>query len=300
MNFSLLDSILASRHGVLATVIAAHGHTYKGVGHQALYEPDEIEAVHGNLGALCADQAIIARSAEARKLQKPIVMTIDASAPTDGLTGTGSGCGGAIEVLLEPVDGTHKAVYARLIPHLEDGPPVWLVHELESGELRIEQNPKERANAQYVEKIDALTPLVLFGATPLARRMIAVAADMSFAMHLVDGRPAFLERFRHVPRLSCHDTSFTPPPTAYVVIMSHSYERDLAALRSALVAGCRYIGLLSSRGRRDRIFEALAGEGFTAAQRARVCSPVGLEIGAKTDPEIAISILGEIITRLRT
>ncbi len=300
MNFSLLDSILRTDQGVLATIIGASGHTYKKTGQQALYAPGRIEPVHGSFGALCADQEIIERAAEARRSGKPLVISIDTTRPMDELTGSGTGCGGELRLLLEPLGRAHRRIYAQLDGHLRSGPPVFLLHELETGDLSIESQSPAANDSVYTERIEPLTPLILFGATPLARRLASMALDMDFAVRLADWRPAYLDLFRTMPGLELQKGDASPPAGACVVIMSHSYERDLAALRGALQAGCRYIGVLSSRSRRDRMFQTLAAEGFSENDFARVHSPVGLDIGAETDAEIAVAILAEIIGHVRS
>ncbi|MDH4337641.1 MAG: XdhC family protein [Candidatus Krumholzibacteria bacterium] len=299
MNFSLLDSILRTRDGVLATIIGASGHTYKKTGQQALYAPGGIEPVHGNLGALCADQEIIARADEARASEKPLTVTIDTTGAMDELMGSGTGCGGTLTLLLEPIGPAHKRTYAQLGAHLKSGPAVFLVHDTETGDLRVETGTPRPGESLHIERIAPLTPLVLFGATPLARRIAALAADMDFVVHLADWRPAFLDLFRSMPGIEIQTRGFSPPPDACVVLMSHSFQRDLAALRDCLGAGCRYVGVLSSRSRRDRMFAALAAEGVSANALSSVHSPVGLDIGAQTDAEIAVAILAEIIGTLR-
>jgi xanthine dehydrogenase accessory factor len=299
MNFSLLDSILRTDKGVLATIIGASGHTYKKTGQQALYAPGRIEPVHGNLGALCADQEIIARAADARTEGLPITVTIDTTGPMDELMGTGTGCGGTLTLLLEPLGHAHKRVYAGLDTNLKSGPPVFLVHDLKTGDLRVEKEAPQPGKSIHVEKIEPLTPLVLFGATPLARRIASLAADMDFVVRLSDWRPAFLDLFRTLPGIQIQGEALSPSPDACVILMSHSFQRDLAALRDCLRAGCRYVGVLSSRSRRDRMFAALAEEGITEEMLASVHSPIGLDIGAQTDAEIAVAILAEIIGTLR-
>ncbi|HET6348412.1 MAG TPA: XdhC family protein [Candidatus Krumholzibacteria bacterium] len=300
MNFALLDSIRAADRAVLVTIIGASGHTYQKTGQKALFAPEHIEPVYGNLGALCADQEIARHAARALAAGRPLVTTIDTTRPMDELMGSGTGCGGTLKLLLEPLGDEQKAIYAALRENLRDGPRVFLVHDLESGHLRLDaQQPADSATL-HVETIDALTPLYLFGATPLTRRVIAIAREMDFVVHLSDWRPAFRDLFEDTEDLEIHTESFDPPANACVVIMSHSFERDLVALRAAVGAGCRYVGLLSSRSRRDRMFDRLTGEGVAKDALAGVCCPVGIDIGARTDSEIAVAIMAEIIGRLRS
>ena len=300
MNFALLDNIVSADRAVLVTIIGASGHTYQKTGQKALFAPGRIEPVYGNLGALCADQEIARHAEKALAGGRPLVTTIDTTKPMDELMGSGTGCGGTLRLLLEPVGEEQKQIYAALRENLRDGPRVFLVHDLESGHLRLDaQQPAESATL-HIETIDALTPLYLFGATPLARRMIAIARDMDFVVHLSDWRPAFRDLFGDIPDLEIHTELFDPPANACVVIMSHSFERDLVALRTTAGVGCRYVGLLSSRSRRDRMFDRLVGEGVAKDALARVCSPVGIDIGARSDAEIAVAIMAEIIGRLRS
>ncbi len=70
---------------------------------------------------------------------------------------------------------------------------------------------------------------------------------------------------------------------------------DKKALAAALRCGCAYVGMLSSKKRRDKIFEELAEEGIPAQAIARVRSPVGIDVKGRSDPEIAVGIVAEIM-----
>jgi len=80
-----------------------------------------------------------------------------------------------------------------------------------------------------------------------------------------------------------------------VLVLSHSYEKDKDVLKHAFVHRCPYIGLLSSKTRRERMFEDLRRGGIAAHDLERVSSPVGIDIGARSDLEIAVSITAELI-----
>jgi len=86
------------------------------------------------------------------------------------------------------------------------------------------------------------------------------------------------------------------PGTDALVVASHGRDEE-ESLKSALAAEVPYIALVASRARGESV---LAGLGLPDADRARISSPAGLDIGARTAPEVAVSILAEIITSVRT
>jgi len=85
------------------------------------------------------------------------------------------------------------------------------------------------------------------------------------------------------------------PPTAYAVIVTRGHRHDLDALRALAPRGLRYIGLIGSRAKVKRIYDALLEEGLTADALRSIHAPIGLDIGAITPQEIAVSILAELI-----
>jgi xanthine/CO dehydrogenase XdhC/CoxF family maturation factor len=79
------------------------------------------------------------------------------------------------------------------------------------------------------------------------------------------------------------------------VLMTHNYNYDLAVLRQLILLNARYIGILGSRNKFNRMIEELSAEGIDANKElSNVYSPVGLDIGAETPEEIALSIMAEI------
>jgi xanthine dehydrogenase accessory factor len=85
------------------------------------------------------------------------------------------------------------------------------------------------------------------------------------------------------------------PATAYAVIVTRGHRHDLDALRALAPRPLRYVGLIGSRAKVKRVFDALRDEGLDVAALGRVHAPIGLDIGAITPQEIAVSILAELI-----
>jgi xanthine dehydrogenase accessory factor len=82
---------------------------------------------------------------------------------------------------------------------------------------------------------------------------------------------------------------------AYVVIVTRGHVHDLDVLAQALRAGARYVGVMASRAKRARMEAALRAAGFGQAAVARIRSPIGLDIGAETPAELAVSIAAELV-----
>jgi xanthine/CO dehydrogenase XdhC/CoxF family maturation factor len=145
--------------------------------------------------------------------------------------------------------------------------------------------------------------LVIFGAGDDAAPVAALTVALGFAVTVVDVREAFLssDRFPEAARVTAHFSQFrervTLPAGAFVLIMNHQLERDRESLRFSLESNAAYIGVLGPRSRYEKLLSALAAGGYVpeATKTARVRSPVGLSLGAETPPEVAVSIVSEIL-----
>jgi xanthine dehydrogenase accessory factor len=129
-----------------------------------------------------------------------------------------------------------------------------------------------------------------------------MAHEVGFRVHMIDDREKFAnaDRFpagvetivEDIPAwLDAHQL----PATAYVVIVTRGHRHDLDALRALAPRGLRYVGLIGSRAKVKRIFDALLAEGLDREALGRAHAPIGLDIGAITPQEIAVSILAELI-----
>jgi xanthine dehydrogenase accessory factor len=154
----------------------------------------------------------------------------------------------------------------------------------------------------YVEPIEASPHLYLVGAGHVAYHLARVAATVGFHIHVLDDREKFAsrERFPDAAEVTV-DTipdwlaSAQFPANAYVVILTRGHRYDLDALRALAPRELRYLGLIGSRAKVARLYEALRDEGLQSEQLQRVHAPVGLAIGAVTPQEIAVSILAELV-----
>jgi xanthine dehydrogenase accessory factor len=154
----------------------------------------------------------------------------------------------------------------------------------------------------YIDPIAPAPALYIIGAGHVGWHLARAAADAGFRIHVVDDR----EKFANADRFPAADTIEVDdigawlhradlPATAYAVVVTRGHTHDFEALRALAARDLRYIGLIGSRAKVARIFEALEAEGMPLECLARVHAPIGLDIGAITPAEIAISILAELI-----
>ena len=147
----------------------------------------------------------------------------------------------------------------------------------------------------YLEPYPAAPTLVVFAATPVAASLIRWAPDLGFRILLVETRQDRLKNARWPPAItSLADLPGALGPDVYVVHTDHDAEDLVQALEAVLPKEPRFIGLVGSRRHTGHHLEALRAKGVAEEVIARIQSPVGLDIGAQTPGEIALSILAGI------
>jgi len=155
----------------------------------------------------------------------------------------------------------------------------------------------------FVEWITPSISLVIGGAGNDVIPLVEMAEILGWEVTLVDGRPAYAKKERF--SASCQvvlarpevvlDNIYIDEQTVFVLI-SHNYNYDLALLRQLIKHDIAYVGLLGPRKKFERMLNELEEEGIhlTEQQLAVIHSPVGLDIGAESPEEIALSIISEI------
>lgn len=154
----------------------------------------------------------------------------------------------------------------------------------------------------FIQPIDIPETVFIFGAGHVGREVATVCPWAGFRTVVIDDRRDFAnaERFPSADEIivDAFEACFSKlhvDDSAYIVIVTRGHAHDQAVLSRALRTPARYIGMIASRRKRDIIFRSLRDEGYSARQLAGVYSPVGLDIGARTPAEIAVSIAAEMI-----
>jgi xanthine dehydrogenase accessory factor len=193
----------------------------------------------------------------------------------------------------------------RLVRRVEvEGDP--LVQELQDSLRRGKSGLVERGGRQFFLTVQ--TPpvrVVVIGAVHISQALAPMAKGLDLDVTIIDPRTAFAtpKRFPDVPLVAEWPDAVLPQigidPYTAVVALTHDPKIDDPALIAALRSECFYIGALGSRKTHERRVERLIASGFTEADLTRIHAPIGLDIGAVSPAEIAVSVLAEIVATLR-
>ncbi len=151
----------------------------------------------------------------------------------------------------------------------------------------------------YLEPLTPRPHLVVFGAGHIGRELAVCSRKAGFYVTVVE------ENRNRPPVEDADQTMFcrfedafdqlTCSPLMAIAVVTSEHERDFAIVRSALATESGYIGMLGSRRKRAALMEFLTKEGVAAPDQDRVTTPIGLDIGAETPAEIAVSIVAQLI-----
>lgn len=156
--------------------------------------------------------------------------------------------------------------------------------------------------AVYIQAFSTRPRMVIFGAIDFSAEMATVASDVGYEVTICDAREPFIKS----PRFSRSADVVVDWPDRYlegrelgprdvVLVFTHDPKFDQPALTAALATGAGYVGALGSRRTQERRVERLRDAGLDEASIARIHAPCGLDVGARTPSETAVSILAEVI-----
>lgn len=318
----------------LATVVSIAGSAPRGVGAKLVVSSTGEMA--GSVSGGCVENSVIETALDVLRTGETQLVRYGVS--DEDAWDVGLACGGTIEVLIEPLGGqfaalrqaieTDEAVAtvtvargtplgARVLIYddgrilgslgtraLDDAAVQAAQAALDAGEPGLAQLTDA---AEAFVDIYALPPhLVIVGAVHTAIALSQIGQLLGFRVTVIDARERFAtkERFPNVDHLivAWPDealASIRLDSRSYVAILSHDPKFDEPALIAALAYPTRYVGAIGSRKTsRDRV-ERLKAQGITPEQIARIHAPIGLNLGAKSPEEIALSIAAEIVLTRR-
>ena len=153
-----------------------------------------------------------------------------------------------------------------------------------------------------LETIHVVPTLVLFGGGHISLDVTRAAKIAGFRVVVLDDRPAFAGRDRHPDaddtRAAAYEeclAGIEVDARTYLVAVTRGHQHDETVIRQALRTKAGYIGMIGSRRKVELVKKRLASEGFGQEELDRLHAPVGLDIGADTPGEIAISIVAELV-----
>ncbi len=316
------------RSVAVATVVATKRSAPRGPGAKMAIADDG--AVEGAVSGGCVEGAVVAVADEILRGAPPRLLefTIDDEQAWD----VGLPCGGEIAVWVDRADGDPAERFAALareggrgalVTRLDDGRRV-LVEDggARTGSLGApgldEAAAREAAALMWAERseqrelegvpvfVDAVVPpgrLVIVGAVELAGALASLAAAQGWRAFVVDPRPRFAapERFPEAeevvaawPAAGIEQVGGLDPATA-VAVLTHDPKVDDEALALALRSPAGYVGAIGARRTQAARRERLLARGLSEAELDRLAGPIGLDLGAATPAETALSIMAEIV-----
>src|SRR5579862_369809 len=287
------------RRVLLVTVVKTWGSSPRPEGAMLAVREDGL--VVGSVSGGCIEDDIVDRSRkEGQRATKCQVVTYGVSA--DEARRFGLPCGGTIELVLEPL--TRESGMRALLREVEMGHLVARKLELASGFATL--HPAKPSDGLAFDGKVLRTihgpryRMLVIGASQLSKYLAQIAVGLGYDVTICDPRDEYTETW-DVPGVTLVKTM--PDDTVVdmhldercaVVALTHDPKLDDLALMEALRSPAFYVGALGSRANNTKRRLRLEEFDLTAAQIARLHGPIGLYIGSRTPPEIAISILAEI------
>ncbi|NPV90320.1 MAG: xanthine dehydrogenase [Firmicutes bacterium] len=175
---------------------------------------------------------------------------------------------------------------------------------LATGKLQYLKGPDNRG--YLIEPFFPEPRMIVFGGGHIALPLVEFADRLGFSVTVIDDRPSFANknRFPNAARVICESFErcfdlITLNRSTFVVIVTRGHRHDMDCLRPALRYDTAYIGMIGSRRRVKSVKEQLLSEGCSMERLDRVNAPIGLDIGAVTPEEIALSIMAQVVSYKR-
>jgi len=289
----------------LATVVATRRSAPRPVGSKlAVSEGGELA---GSVSGGCVENEVYGAAREVLEGAPPQFLSYGIS--DDQALSVGLPCGGEIDVYVQVPD---PEVVERVLSVVAGEERAIVLTELETGEQRVVRDPElERGRSRLVELdgrrvfADVYGPpprLLVFGAVDTAEALCRAARAIGWRTIVADARAKFAtqERIPSADELvvAWPDEALAqvqPDHATAVVVLTHDDRFDLPALQGALAGEAFYVGALGSRRNQARRRERLLEAGVPEESVDRISGPAGLDVGADTPAETALSILAEIL-----
>jgi len=283
----------------VATVVATRSSAPRPVGSKLVVRDDG--SIEGSVSNGCVENDVILAAQEVLAGGEPRLVTYGI---TDEMAfGVGLPCGGEIDVFVEPYRDDDGDVVLTVVAGDEIGEKL---HDPD-----LEQAARRRGRSHVFEHegrtlfADVSVPpprLFVYGAADTAEALCAAAKLLGWRTIVADARP----RFATAERIPSADellvlwpdealAQVAPDAATAVVVLTHDDKFDLPLVRGALATEAFYLGWLGSRRNQERRRGLLLEEGVAEEDLARVSGPAGLDLGAGSPEETAVSILAEIL-----
>ena len=311
-----LDWHRAGKGAVIATVVQTWGSAPRPVG--AMLAVSGEGELMGSVSGGCVEGAVVAEAFDA--LDSGTSKILEFGVSDDEAFAVGLACGGQIRVMVQPVGsdkGLPEDVLADLvtaraartqIAHVVDTND-WSRRTATPAEFpdrfRMDRSGFEEDATTFVAIHNPPLRMAVVGAVHISQPLLQMARLAGYDPFLVDPREAFASESRFPDETISHDwpdealAAYGLDARTAVVTLTHDPKIDDPAIAAALKSDVFYLGSLGSKRTHAKRVARLEEAGFTADQIARIHAPVGLDIGAMSPAEIAISVMAQITQVLR-
>ncbi|WP_226668488.1 XdhC family protein [Metabacillus litoralis] len=308
---------------VLATIVDVDGSSYRKEGATMLFQENGTQV--GLLSGGCLEVDLQKRISQYGYQPPSQLITYDLSAEDDLSWGQGSGCNGVVKVLIESVTQVLSNDLANILTIVNDGQDVrfvraisqtgqvmdylfWLDNQRYFGQWKrnipdvefIQEDKLIEFEAceshLFIKKIEARSRIIIYGAGPDAVPLAFLAKQLGYHIVVVDWRTGYCNEdyFPHADeRIIAFPQELEQKlclrETDAFILMTHSYEKDKQLIDLLLLKRLKYVGILGSRTRAEKLLSGRAIPAFFHF-------PIGLPIGSEGPNEIAVSIIAEIIS----
>ena len=304
---------VAGQGAALATVIDTWGSAPRRAGAQLVVSGDG--EMMGSVSGGCVEGAVVVEAMDALDDGAPRLLEYGVS---DGdAFAVGLACGGTIRILVEPIGAAMPAgMLETLVASRGARRQIAYVIDLENWTRRLDDTghaarfASDRTGVEddgrtFVAVHNPPLRLVIVGAVHIAQALVPMARIAGYDPIIIDPRTAFGSEARFPgerlvsdwPDDALNDVGLDARTA--LVLLTHDPKLDDPALHIALTSNAFYIGALGSTRTHAKRMSRLQEAGFTAADMARINGPVGLDIGAASPAEIAVSILAQMVQALR-
>jgi xanthine dehydrogenase accessory factor len=283
----------------LATVVATRRSAPRPLGSKlAISATGELA---GSVSGGCVESDVAVNALEVLETGKPKLLSY--GIPDEDAWEVGLPCGGEIDVFLERFEGElPDPETPQIVFTVVDGDRAGERWVSQDGEVTRTQLLERDGEQVFAEVLGPPPRLLVFGAVDLAEELCRAAKGLGWRTVVTDARARFAtpERVPSADELVVAWPEealerFAPDERTAVVVLTHEDRWDVPALAGALGTPAFYVGALGSRRTQERRREQLLETGVSEEQLARLCGPAGLDLGAGTAAETALSILAEII-----
>lgn len=299
MNKKILEIIsVLDDEMVLVTIIDTKGSAPRHAGSKMIVTRNGI--IEGTVGGGSGEYESMLKAKEILESKKNSVMDITrlGDDPKDSLMI----CGGINKLMLQYIDEKTKAVFIETLELNNNGHSVKLRSDLTSGEISIVDINENESDGYFYDIIAPMNNLLILGGGYVGYAIYELAEILGFEVTVFDDRPEFVTKDRF-PKAICLESGvfssliekYKFNKHTYITVVTRGHLQDAECVKGVIKKEHKYIGLIGSKRKISLILEDMKESGYTKEEIDKINAPIGLDIGAETPEEIAISIMAEII-----